>query len=85
MSKAYLILHRASCVPEHFCAIIQEAYLQKLQEQADESPGWIDDIWIGLKIFWFRALWFKAMLLLSFWCGIGVLFAMLSAQVATKH
>eukprot|EP00802_Teleaulax_amphioxeia_P009760 Tamp_09781.p1 GENE.Tamp_09781~~Tamp_09781.p1 ORF type:complete len:519 (+),score=86.17 Tamp_09781:150-1706(+) len=60
--------------------LIQEAKLQKMRQQAEESPGWIDDIWIGVKMFWFQALWFKAMLLLSFWCGLGVLFAMLSAQ-----
>lgn len=80
-----LILNRTGCVPEHLLAIIQEAKLQKMRQQAEESPGWIDDIWIGVKMFWFQALWFKAMLLLSFWCGLGVLFAMLSAQVAAKY
>ena len=61
--------------------LIQEAKLQKLHEQAEESPGWIDDIVIGLKLFWFESLWFKATLLLLAWCGIGVAFAMLSTQV----
>lgn len=61
--------------------LIQKAKLQKLHEQAEESPGWVDDIVIKLKLFWFTALWFKATLLLMFWCGIGVAFSMLSTQV----
>ena len=31
--------------------LIQKAKLQKLHEQAEESPGWVDDIVIKLKLF----------------------------------
>ena len=27
--------------------LIQEAFLTKLHKQAEESPGWVDDVWIG--------------------------------------
>jgi len=60
--------------------LIQEAKLEKLYEQAEDSPGWVDDVIIGVKLFWFQSMWFKATLLLMFWCGIGVAFSMLSTQ-----
>ena len=64
--------------------LIMEAKLQKLHAAAEESPGWIDDVFIGMKLFWFEALWFKATLMLTCWCAVGVIFAMLSTQVRVQ-
>eukprot|EP00277_Geminigera_cryophila_P022080 CAMPEP_0179465274 /NCGR_PEP_ID=MMETSP0799-20121207/46878_1 /TAXON_ID=46947 /ORGANISM="Geminigera cryophila, Strain CCMP2564" /LENGTH=163 /DNA_ID=CAMNT_0021269469 /DNA_START=167 /DNA_END=654 /DNA_ORIENTATION=- len=60
--------------------LIQEAYLAKLRKQAEDSPGWLDDVWIGVKLFWFQSLWFKAILMLCVWVGFGLAFAMASDQ-----
>ena len=52
--------------------LITEAKLQKLHRKAEESTGWVEDVWIGIQLFWFEALWF---LRLRFCSRAGLLLA----------
>ena len=60
--------------------ILRQCRLQDLQQQAEDSPGWVDDFIIGLKLAWFQHEWLKAVTYLTSWVTIGVMYGMLSSQ-----
>jgi len=62
--------------------LLKQAKLEALREKAENTPGWIDDAIIHLQLFWSQASWFKAVLALGCWSGVGVTFMMLSTQRA---
>jgi hypothetical protein len=63
--------------------MVKEAKLQDLRRKAEETPGFIDDIYIHMQIAWMKETWIKAVLALLFWIAIGVLFAAFSPQKMT--
>ena len=63
--------------------IVQTATMNRLREQAEETPGYMDDMWIKMQIFWIRNPWCKAILALNSWIAGGVVFGMLGPQKMT--
>lgn len=63
--------------------MVKEAKLQDLRRKAEETPGFVDDVYIHLQIAWMKETWIKAVLALLIWVVIGVLFAVISPQKMT--
>jgi len=57
--------------------------MDDLRRQAEESPGWVDDVVINLKLLWFQNEWIKAVTYLSIWTLFGIVYGMYSSQNMT--
>ena len=60
--------------------ILRECQLNDLRRKAEDSPGWMDDVVINIKLAWFQNEWLKAVTYLTLWVSVGVMYGMFSSQ-----